>query len=141
MNQKITRSIIGFHWWAVLLLVCLASCGGSSGGSGVTTTAEAQQEPEPQVGFEVIEIQSPNSQRAWISSDITQEEFDAIELPDGWIKNQPREGGAAVDGPSSSRFLRSPDATVEGEFLDEEFFGFTWRHSATVVQAGRPMDP
>ena len=79
--------------------------------------------------------------RAWISSDINREEFDALEVPPGWFKNQPRAGGGNVDGPSSGRFLRSPDAEVDGEFLDEEFFGFTWRHSATVVQALRSMDP
>ena len=102
----------------------------------VTTTQEQQQS----IGFEVIEIVSPNELRAWISQDITREEFEALEVPAGWIKNQPREAGILVDGPSSGRFLRSPDAVEEGEFRDEEFFGFTWRHSATVVQAGRRMD-
>ncbi|MCY4426806.1 MAG: hypothetical protein OXC05_07215 [Halieaceae bacterium] len=109
---------------------CLTACSDSN-----DSNPEAQR-----VGFEIIEIQSPNSLRAWISSDITREEFEALEVPDGWIKNQPREGGnPAASG--SGRFLRSPDATDEGEFLDQEFFGFTWRHSATVVQTGRPMDP
>ncbi|MEE4218700.1 MAG: hypothetical protein V2I48_13885 [Xanthomonadales bacterium] len=114
------------------LLAFVSACGDSS-----DSTPQAEQE---RVGFEIIEIQSPNSQRAWISQDITREEFDALEVPEGWIKNQPREGGDNVEGPDSGRFLRSPDASEDGEFLDEEFFGFTWRHSATVVQAGRPMD-
>ncbi len=118
-------TFIGF-----LLILVLAGC---SDGNDLNPEAK-------NVGFEIIEIQSPNSFRAWLSTDITQEAFDAIELPDGWIKNQPREGGAAVDGPSSGRFLRSPDATEEGEFLDEELFGLNWRHVATIVQAGRPMD-
>ena len=133
------RAGYGFQWLVLLLLACLAGCSDGSNSSSVDSNGpnpEAQQ-----VGFEIIEIQNPNSLRAWISSDITREEFDALELPAGWIKNQPREGGGNVDGPDAGRFLRSPDATEDGEFLDEEFFGFTWRHSATVVQSGRPMDP
>ncbi len=86
-------------------------------------------------GFEIIEVQSPNSLRAWISQEITREEFDALEIPEGWFKNQPRTGD-----PDASRFLRSPDAAVEGEYLDEELFGFDWRHSATVTQPGIPLD-
>ncbi len=125
-----SRTVFGLHWLLVLLLVCLAGCS-----DGNDSSTEARN-----VGFEIIEIQSPNSLRAWISQDITREEFEALELPAGWIKNQPREGGGNVDGPSSGRFLRSPDASEDGEFLDQEFFGFNWRHSATVVQAGRPMD-
>lgn len=90
---------------------------------------------QERIGFEILEIQSPNSIRAWISSDITRAEFDALELPMGWFKNQPRTGD-----PDASRFLRSPDAAVEGEYLDAELFGFTWRHSATVVQPNIPLD-
>jgi hypothetical protein len=120
---------------ASALLALAAGCSDSS------DSPPPVEEAEPGIGFEIIEIQSPNSLRAWISPDITFKEFEALELPEGWIKNQPREGGGNPAGSGSSRFLRSPDATVEGEFLDEEFFGFTWRHSATVVQAGRPMDP
>ena len=86
-------------------------------------------------GFEIIEVQSPNSLRAWISQEITREEFDALEVPEGWFKNQPRTGD-----PDLSRFLRSPDADVEGEYLDEELFGFNWRHSATVTQPNIALD-
>jgi haloalkane dehalogenase len=93
------------------------------------------EEMSPRVGFEILEIQSPNSIRAWISSDITKEEFDALELPAGWFKNQPREGD-----PDASRFFRSPGAAVEGEFLEEELFGFSWWHSATVIQSNVPLD-
>jgi hypothetical protein len=92
-------------------------------------------ESSPHVGFEILEIQSTNSIRAWISSDITQEEFDALELPGGWFKNQPREGD-----PDANHFYRSPGAAVEGEFLEEELFGFSWWHSATVIQPNIPLD-
>ncbi|MEM9257176.1 MAG: hypothetical protein AAGA91_17160 [Pseudomonadota bacterium] len=128
------------------LLIALVGCSDGSdgtGGSDVPLDSQLETTPsesEQKIGFEIIEAQGPNSLRAWISSDITLEEFDALELPPGWIKNQPREGGTGVDGPDAGRFLRSPDSAEDGEFLDEEFFGFTWRHSATVVQAGRPMD-
>jgi hypothetical protein len=132
-SKRMSRPSACFNGLVVMALAFLVGC---SDGNDGDSTQQAQQ-----VGFEIIEIQSPNSLRAWISRDITREEFDALELPDGWIKNQPREGGGAVDGPDGGRFLRSPDASEEGEFLDREYFGFTWRHSATVVQAGRPMDP
>ena len=36
---------------------------------------------------------------AWMSTAITQEEFDAIELPAGWSKNQPRGGGGPRQRP------------------------------------------
>jgi hypothetical protein len=100
-----------------------------------TSTPSPTIEPSPRVGFEILEIQSPNSIRAWISSDITREEFDALELPEGWLKNQPRTGD-----PDASRFYRSPGAAVDGEFLDEELFGFNWRHSATVTETNIPLD-
>ena len=142
--RTVNRADYGFQWLA-LLLACLVGCGGGGGSSSSSgnSTVQAIDDPDEeaqQVGYEIIEVQGPDSRRAWLSRDITQEEFDAIELPDGWSKNQPREGGPAVDGPSASRFLRSPDATEEGEFLDEELFGINWRHVATIVQAGRPMD-
>jgi haloalkane dehalogenase len=95
----------------------------------------ASTQESVRVGFEILEIQSPNSIRAWISSDISREEFDALQLPQGWIKNQPREGE-----PDSSLFYRSPDAVVDGEILRDSFFGFNWWHSATVTQANITLD-
>ena len=118
---------------AVIALACLAGCGDDNDGEGA-------QEPEPQVGFEILEIQSPTSIRAWLTTDITLEEFRALELPQGWFKNQPREGGDSVDGPDAGRFLRSPDGVQDGDFLDEELFGYNWRHVATVTQTPRALD-
>ena len=94
---------------------------------------------QQRVGFEILEIQSPNSIRAWISTDdITLEEFDAIELPSGWFKNQPRE--FAECGPDASRFIKSPDAAMPGEYLQEELFGYKWFHAATIIETNVPVD-
>ncbi|MEM1141511.1 MAG: hypothetical protein AAGI88_02915 [Pseudomonadota bacterium] len=134
-------------WIMLLCALLVAACGDSSdsGSSGQADPAEEGVFEEPvedqrAIGFEIIEVLGPDTLRAWASSSISTEEFEALELPEGWIKNQPREGGEAVDGPDGGRFLRSPDATEDGEFLDEELFGYSWRHVATVVQSGRPMD-
>ncbi|NND68456.1 MAG: hypothetical protein HKN19_12785, partial [Halioglobus sp.] len=115
---------------AIFALLSLAGC---------SDDRDALPEQE-RIGFEIIQVLGPTELRAWISPDITREEFEALEVPAGWIKNQPREGGDDADGASSSRFLRSPDETEDDAFLVEEFFGFKWFHAATVVQAGRPMD-
>jgi hypothetical protein len=117
----------------LFLLPLIIGCNGSD--SNNNEVDSNNNEVPARVGFEILEIQSPNSIRAWISSDIKQEEFDALELPEGWFKNQPREGD-----PDASQFYRSPGAEVDGEFLDEDLYGFSWRHSATVIQANIPLD-
>jgi hypothetical protein len=93
---------------------------------------------EERVGFEIIEIQSPTSIRAWISPQITFEEFEALEVPAGWIKNQPRE--SVECGAASGRFLKSPDSMMDGDILQQEFFGFNWFHAATITQTNIPLD-
>lgn len=87
------------------------------------------------VGFEILEIQSINSIRAWISPDIDCEEYTELQLPLGWLKNQVREGD-----PDESHFHRSPNATNDGEYLDEDLYGFQWRHSATVIKSNISLD-
>lgn len=91
------------------------------------------------VGFEIIEFASPTNIRAWISPQITLEAFTALELPPGWLKNQPRE--APECGADAARFVRSPDATMDGEILIQEHFGFNWFHAATVTEMNIPVDP
>lgn len=102
--------------------------------------AVTQPEPEEEetVGFEILQPQPDGTFRAWVSPAISREEFAALELPEGWIKNQPREAG--VDGPDASRFLRSPDGLEDGEFLSGPMFGFPWLHVATVVEQAAPLD-
>ncbi len=112
------------------LSTCVLGCGDGS---------TPPEEPAPRVGFEILERLPNGNLKAWINrGDITREEFDALELPGNWIKNQPRAGGGASAAGISSRFLRSPDA-VEGEFTLEELFGFQWFHAATVVEIGVPI--
>jgi hypothetical protein len=87
------------------------------------------------VGFEILEFVSPDEIVVWLGRDMTLEEFEALELPEGWFKNQPRESD-----PDGGSFARSPDAEADGEFTDAEHFGFQWRHNATVIEAGTPID-
>jgi hypothetical protein len=100
------------------------------------TAADDTETDEPaKVGFEILQTLSANEIIVWLGLDITPEAFDAIEAPQGWFKNQPREGE-----PDASSFARSPDASNDGEFTDEVHFGHTWRHNATVIEANTPLD-
>jgi hypothetical protein len=116
------------------LLFLLSGLFGCSDGSD----SPPPQEEEPRVGFEIIEIQSPNSLRAWISPEITFEEYEALEVPPGWIKNQPREPGEC--GADESRFIKSPDSTEDGDILQQEYFGFNWFHAATITETNIKLD-
>lgn len=84
-----------------LSLFAIAAIVGCSGGHDPSN--EPAEEPE-KIGFEIIEFGSPPSPpfRAWVTPEITRQEFEALELPPGWRKNQPREGD-----PDSSIFTRS----------------------------------
>ena len=147
--------------FSLLLFICgaLCACGGDSGsdeGPSDTVTSDAVEsnvdavepsdstfetapgetrEEEPKVGFEILQILSMNEIIVWVSQDLTVEEFEAIELPAGWFKNQPRE-----TDPDGGMFHRSPDAEVDGEFTYEEHYGHEWMHNATVIEANTPLD-
>jgi hypothetical protein len=100
-----------------------------------TGPGQAQEQPK-RIGYEILQIKSLNEIMAWASKDITREQFDALRLPLGWFKNQPRE--VEMDG---ARFLNSP-GRKEGSFLRAEHFGYEWLHVATVKMAGRKrLDP
>lgn len=86
------------------------------------------------IGYEILQIKSLNEIIVWASKDITRAEFDAIHLPLGWFKNQPRE--IETD---RARFLHSP-GLKEGEFQRAEHFGHRWLHVATVKQVGKRID-
>jgi hypothetical protein len=100
-----------------------------------TGPGQAQEQPK-RIGYEILQIKSFNEIMAWASKDITREQFDALKLPFGWFKNQPRE--VEMDG---GRFLNSPGRN-EGSFSKAEHFGHEWLHVATVRMAGRKsLDP
>ena len=100
-----------------------------------TTDDDDDDEDEPKVGFEIMQIKSLNEIIVWVSTELTIEEFEAIDLPFGWFKNQPRE-----TDPDGGSFARSPDATTDGEFTYEEHFGHEWMHNATVIQFNTQLD-
>ena len=92
--------------------------------------------PEPdRVGFEIMQVVSPDETITWLNGEMSQAEFDAIELPTGWFKNQPREPD--VDG---GTFFRSPDGAQDGDFTFAEHFGHRWMHAATITEMDVPLD-
>ena len=97
-------------------------------------SAAPETSEDVRIGYEILQVVSPTEIITWLSTDLTQEEFDATDLPMGWFKNQPREGDA--DG---GLFASSPGA-ADGVFVYEEHFGHSWRHVATIVEANAPLD-
>ena len=94
----------------------------------------------PDAGFEIIEHRDDGTLRAWLSLKITLDEFDALELPDGWLKNQPRGGGGdGQGGPDKGVFCGSPGSN-DGEMAIRKHFGHEWAHVATIVETGVPLD-
>lgn len=93
------------------------------------------QDSEPPVAYEIIQVVSPNEIITWQNLEMTTEEFEAIDLPTGWVKNQPRE--ADIDG---SFFARSPGEPMDGPLIEAEHFGYKWRHVATITEANISMD-
>jgi hypothetical protein len=87
------------------------------------------------LGFEILQTLSAEEIVVWVSDEITKDQFEALELPAGWKKNQPRETDA-----TSGVFSRSPDAVADGPLTEAEHFGFRWRHNATIVEIGIVMD-
>ena len=102
----------------------------STGQGGDDSDAEA-----PRIGFEILQIVSMSEIVVWFSTEISEEQFDEIDLTMGWIKNQPREGE-----PDASQFFRSPDASEDGVFTEQQHFGHAWLHNATVIEANTPVD-
>lgn len=99
------------------------------------TTSQEDTNQQQRVGFEILQIQSPTSILVWINNEpLTQEQYNAIALPQDWRKNEPREGIA-----DSGRFLRSPDAAEEGEFTVNQHFGYEWLFNAEVIENNVPL--
>ena len=112
--------------WLLTLVLGLALAGCSDDGG---------EEDEPRVGYEIMQIKSLDEIIVWVSREITQAEFDSIELPQDWFKNQPRESD-----PDGGFFARTPGAAADGDFTYEEHFGHEWMHNATIIEANVPLD-
>ena len=102
---------------------------------GEDTQNPDNEDLEIKANYEIHQILSANEIITWASSELTQAEFDAIDLPQGWFKNQPREGDTDFGS-----FARSPNALTDGDLAEEEHFGHTWKHVATIVETGIEMD-
>ncbi len=98
------------------------------------SVSHAQEKIPVRVGYEILQVKSLDEIVAWATMDITREQFDALKLPLGWFKNQPRE--SEMD---RGAFLSSPGQD-EGTHIKAEHFGFTWMHVATVRKAGTRLD-
>jgi hypothetical protein len=86
----------------------------------------------PLSGNPVHELFDPEG-TVWLTFDLTPEEYDALELPEGWNRNQSRGGVASDDSPGpQGRFLRSPGREV-GVFTHREMFGALWQHMTNIV--------
>ena len=118
----------------LLLLFSLIYLIGCSKDDDVSLEEESVTE-EVRIGFELVNIISPDSILVWTNADIlTQEQFDSIQLPTFWRKNEPREGM-----PNYARFLRSPNASQEGDFTSAEHFGYNWLFNAQVIENNVPL--
>lgn len=120
---------------ALLAGGALLACESEADGEASAPDAGEAGEREPRVGYEILQVVAPDRIVTWLNTEMTQTEFDAIELPAGWFENQPREGE-----PDRSVFARSPDAAADGEFTVAEHFGHPWTHVATVVETGVQLD-
>lgn len=98
------------------------------------TVSFAQEKNKVRVGYEILQIKSPNEIVAWATRDITRKQFDSLKLPSGWFKNQPRE--IEMD---RGTFISSP-GQKKGKIIRAKHFGFTWMHVATVRKVGISLD-
>ena len=89
----------------------------------------------PNAGHELLEPGDSSSFVVWLTLSLTTEEFDAIDSPPGWVRNQPRESVG-----QGGRFFRSPDGQFDGDFSVQQMFGTVWLHAATVVSIDGPLD-
>ncbi len=92
--------------------------------------------PEDRVGHELLDARSFPTIIVWGTTELTIEEYDALVLEPGWLRNQPRE--SVVD---AARFLRTPGQPTDGDFVTQEMFGVEWLHQATIVGINGSLDP
>jgi hypothetical protein len=92
--------------------------------------------PEDLVAHELLDARSFPTIVVWGTTELTIEEYDALVLEPGWLRNQPRE--SVVD---AARFLRTPGQPTDGDFVTQEMFGVEWLHQATIVGINGSLDP
>jgi hypothetical protein len=81
-------------------------------------------------GHEVFDTSGfPGLLIGWGTTELTPDEYDALPLDSGWMRNQSRGGGGAGQ---FGRFLRSPGAAADGEFTQQEMWGVSWLHQVNV---------
>jgi hypothetical protein len=98
-----------------------------------TTTNDSGNLQNEKVGFELVEIESYSEILVWTNDEpMTMSQFDSIQIPSNWRKNEPREGD-----PDESKFLRSPDAAADGVFTRDEHFGYNWLFILILLQQSR----
>lgn len=81
----------------------------------------------PKLGLEILRIEGLNMS-VWVNENITLEQFNAIDLPLGWMKTDDQEFV-----PDSGYFSRSPFEQEDNQFIEEEHFGYTWLYNAHVT--------
>ena len=92
--------------------------------------------PQDPVGHELLDARTFPTIIVWGTTELTIEEYDALVLDPGWLRNEPREGV-----PDAARFLRTPGQPSDGDFVTQDMFGVQWLHQATVVGFNGPLDP
>ncbi len=140
-GEEIARRMV--DWWDAMAESFPAADPTSATNAPCWSPAEMLEPGQTSdAGFEILDRREDGTLVVWLSLSITLEEFDALELPPNWIKNQPRgdgEGGEGGAGPDEGMFCGSPGST-DGEMVISEHFGHEWAHVATIVEVGVPVD-
>lgn len=85
----------------------------------------------PNPGHEVFDLSGfPVRLIGWGTSELTPDEYGALPLDSGWMRNQSLAAGAVGQ---FARFLRSPGAAADGEFTRQEMWGVSWLHQVNIL--------
>lgn len=100
----------------VALALQTASCGDSAIESEPGTFDLTQAGPLKR-GAVAHEVFDPDG-GVWLTLALTPAEYDALEVPEGWSRNQSRGGVGSEDSPGPrGEFLRSPSRNDDGDRL------------------------
>ena len=115
-------------FWLLTCVIVLCSCSGNGDKSDLI-------EQDKQLSFEILQLVAPDNIIVWVNTEMDQATFDALLLPDGWFKNEVRESE-----PDRARFTRSPNATMDGPLIQQEWFGHTWQQNAVIIETNIAVD-